>query len=127
MSYKLTITQKPTYLHAIITGRNTKENVMAYLDELRRECMTRGCRRVLIEERLTGPRLSTIGVFQIASSASDQDQRHFKAVAFVDVNAENDDLMKFAETVATNRGISVKVFSSVADAEQWLLNHVDAD
>jgi hypothetical protein len=29
--------------------------------------------------------------------------------------------MKFAETVAANRGIPVKVFSSVTDAEKWLV------
>jgi hypothetical protein len=30
--------------------------------------------------------------------------------------------MKFAETVAVNRMLSVAVFSTVADAEKWLLN-----
>jgi len=31
MSYKLMITQKPTYLHIIVTGLNNKENVTRYL------------------------------------------------------------------------------------------------
>jgi len=39
---------------------------------------------------------------------------------FLDVNAGGD-LMKFAETVAINRGLSVRVFSSVSDAREWLL------
>jgi hypothetical protein len=30
--------------------------------------------------------------------------------------------MKFAETVAVNRGLPVTVFSSVNDAEKWLLS-----
>ena len=29
--------------------------------------------------------------------------------------------MKFAETVAINRGMPVRVFASVADFEKWLL------
>jgi hypothetical protein len=29
--------------------------------------------------------------------------------------------MKFAETVAVNRGLPVKVFSTVSDAEKWLV------
>ncbi len=29
--------------------------------------------------------------------------------------------MKFAETVAVNRGLPVRLFSSVNDAEKWLL------
>jgi len=120
MAYKLTITQKPTYLHAIVTGSNTKENVARYLEEIQRECTVRSCSRVLIEERLKGPRLSTLGVFQIASEGSSRARGCFEAIAYVDVNAEGD-LMKFAETVAVNRFLHVKVFSSASDAEKWLL------
>jgi hypothetical protein len=43
----------------------------------------------------------------------------YKAFAYVDVNAEGD-LMKFAETVAVNRGVPVAVFPTVADAKKWL-------
>jgi hypothetical protein len=120
MSYKLTITQKPTYLHAIVTGMNSKENVAGYLEDIQRECTVRNCFRVLIEEHLEGPRLSTMGVFQIASEGSSRVQRQFEAIAYVDVNADGD-LMNFAETVALNRGLPVKVFSSVSEAEKWLL------
>jgi hypothetical protein len=120
MSYKLTITQKPTYLHAIVTGTNTKENVARYLEEIRRECTVRNCFRVLIEERLEGPRLSTMGVFEIASEGSKRAFGQFRAIAYVDVNAEGD-LMKFAEDVAVNRGLPLTVFSSVSEARKWLL------
>jgi hypothetical protein len=44
----------------------------------------------------------------------------FEAIAYVDVNAEGD-LMKFAETVAVNRSLPVRVFSTVGEAERWLL------
>jgi len=120
MSYELTITQRPTFLHAIVTGTNTRENVARYLEEIQRECATRGCPRVLIEERLEGPRLGTMSVFQIASEGSGRAQGFFEAIAYVDVNAEGD-RMKFAETVAVNRGLHVAVFASVGEAEQWLL------
>jgi hypothetical protein len=43
----------------------------------------------------------------------------FNAIAYVDVNAAGD-VMQFAETVAVNRAVPVTVFSTVADAEQWL-------
>jgi hypothetical protein len=120
MSYKLTIMQKPTYLHAIVTGINSKENVACYLEEIWLECTVRNCFRVLIEEHLEGPRLGTMEVFQIASEASIRGQRQFEAIAVVDVNAEGD-LMSFAETVAFNRGLPVAVFTSVSKAEKWLL------
>ena len=120
MSYTLTITQKPAYLHVTVTGMNSKENVARYLEEIQRECVVRGCFRVLIEERLEGPRLGMMDVFQIVTEGIGRARGNVHAIAYVDVNAEGD-LMKFAETVAVNRFLSVKVFSSVSDAEDWLL------
>ena len=120
MSYQLTITEKPSYVHALVTGTNSRENVEDYLRDIMRECAARKCVRVLIEERLEGPRLDTLTVFHIVSEGSRRAQGDFEAIAYVDVNAEGN-LMKFAETVAVNRGLPVMVFSSVAKAEEWLL------
>jgi hypothetical protein len=124
MSYRLTITQQPSYLHATVAGTNSRENVARYLDEIRRECMSRNCRRVLIEERLEGPRLAMMDVFRIATEGSDRSVGMLEAIAYVDVNAEGP-LMKFAETVAVNRAMPVMVFSSVSDAEKWLVENED--
>jgi hypothetical protein len=120
MSYKLTLDQRPTYLHAVVSGENTKSNVTRYLEELRAECSARNCFRVLIEERLEGPRLEATDVFEIAADGSSRISGMFRAIAYVDVNASGE-MMKFAETVAVNRGIPIRLFSSVADAEKWLL------
>jgi hypothetical protein len=60
-------------------------------------------------------------VFQIASEGSNRARGVFKAIAYVDMSAKGD-LMKFAENVAVNRGLPVRVFSSVRDAEKWLLD-----
>jgi hypothetical protein len=120
MTYKLTIEPKPTYLHALVTGENTRENVAGYLQELLLECAARNCYRVLIEERLEGPRLGTIEVFELAARGSSQTMGRMEAVAYVDVNADGD-TMEFAGTVASNRGVPVTVFPTVAEAEEWLL------
>ena len=121
MSYTLTIHEKPTYLHAIVTGLNSRETVQRYLQELRTECKARGCFRLLLEEHLEGPRLGLMDVFTIASEGSTRVSGMFKAFAYVDANAQGD-LMQFAETVAVNRRVPVAVFSNVQDAEKWLLN-----
>ena len=119
MSYQLTITEKHGYLHCIITGKNTMENVAAYLQELARECEARNCFRVLIEEHLVGRRLETWDVYQIVSKGSALNLGQFQAMAFVDVNAEGD-LMKFAETVANNRGLPMTMFATVPEAQSWI-------
>jgi len=119
MTYKLSIVEKPGYLHAIVTGSNTKKNVARYLEEVLQECIKRQCSTILLEERLKGRRLDEKAVFQIAAEGSNNARGKFEAVAYVDVYA-NGELMKFAETVAVNRGLPVRVFSTVADAEKWL-------
>ena len=90
MTYQLKIEQKPGYLHAVVTGQNSMENVGAYLGELRGECIARGCFRVLIEERLAGPRLNTLDVFEIIFKGSKQTLGLYTAIAYVDLNAEGE-------------------------------------
>jgi hypothetical protein len=119
MTFQLTLVQKSDYLHAVVTGQNTKENVASYLAEVLRECRSRGCSKVLIEERLEGARLGTSDIFAIVSKGSAQALGVMKAIAYVDVNAEGE-LMRFAETVAVNRALPVAVFPTVAEAEDWL-------
>ena len=122
-TFDLNIYQKETYLHIIVKGKNTRENVKAYLSNILQECYERKCFRVLIEEHLEGPRLGTIDVFSIASQGALNAFGKIKALAYVDVNAEGD-LMQFAENVAVNRSFPVKVFSSVAEAEKWIMEKV---
>lgn len=119
MSYQLTLHQKPAYLHAIVTGDNTREDVAGYLQDIRRECLARGCRRVLVEERLEGTRLGTSDVVAIVMGEASRSVGVYEAVAYVDVNAGGD-MMKFAENVALRRGIPVRLFGAVAEAEKWL-------
>ncbi len=120
MSYQLTVEPKPGYLHIIVRGENTRENVTRYMEEVVRECTLRQCFRVLVEERLEGPRLGTLDVFEMVSSGSTRFLRTIKAMAYVDVNAPNQEMMQFAENVAVNRAFPVKVFPTVAAAERWL-------
>ena len=119
MNYEIEIVPKEGYLHAVITGTNSKENVAAYLDDLLRECRERNCNKILIEEHLVGPRLELADVFQVVTEHSAKASGALKAVAYVDVNA-SDDMMHFAETVAVNRAIPVRVFPTVEKAESWI-------
>jgi hypothetical protein len=120
MTYVLRIEPRADYLHAIVTGANSLENVVGYMEQLAHECAARQCFRVLIEERLEGPRLKTMDVFRVASQSGKPLVSQMRAIAFVDVNAVGD-MMQFAEDVAVNRGLPVRVFATVEQAAQWLL------
>lgn len=119
MKCQLSIIQKPSYLHIIVTGWNSVENIKQYFEDIHNECEARKCFRILIEERLDGPRLGMLDVFQIVEDESNKAKGFFKAIAYVDVNA-TDDLMKFAEDVGVNRSLPLVVFPTVAQAEKWI-------
>jgi len=123
MTYNLSIKENPSYLHITVSGKNSRQTVTRYLQDVLQECVKRNCRKVLIEEKLDGPRLKTIPIYEISSEGSNQARGYFDAIAYVDTNAEGN-LMKFAETVAVNRGLPVNVFANIEDAEKWLNNLV---
>ena len=118
MDYQISFEQRPDYLYAAVTGTNTQEIVLAYMAEILRECEQRECYRVLIDERLEGPRLGEMDVFTVASEGSLQALGQFEAVAHVD--AQMGAMSEFAETVAVNRGMPVAMFGNVDDADRWL-------
>jgi hypothetical protein len=119
MAFQVRIQERPTYLHFTVTGDNGLDSVAGYMEAVLRECTARQCFRVLIEERLEGPRLGTMQVFHLVSKGSERFRGVLQAMAFVDVNAAGD-LMGFAENVAVNRAVPVRVFATVAAAEEWL-------
>jgi hypothetical protein len=122
MSYDLKIVEKKDYLHVSVHGINTSETVLEYLSEVRDACLRRGSKKVLIEENLQGPGLGVVGIFEVVTKASTSVWPAILRIAYVDVNPEHDPkTMKFAETVATNRGVNVRVFTGLEDAEQWLV------
>ena len=90
MTYQLTVTPKPTYLHATVTGLNTKDRVVQYPDEILGACVAHVCFRVPIKERFEGPRLRILDVFEIVSAGSRKALGMLTAMACIDVHAEGD-------------------------------------
>ena len=121
MSYELSVEQKEGYLHFEVTGDNEKETVKNYLAAIYEECVRRSISAILVEENLRGPGLRVLDIFRIAEEGSKTVGSAIRRVAYVDANQEHSDTnMKFATTVASNRGLNVRLFSTVKDAEEWL-------
>jgi hypothetical protein len=122
MSYELKVAEKGEYLHVRVTGENSPETVRGYLLDVYLACSERDSRAVLIEEDLRGPSLGVVDIYQIISDQSRKTWPRIRRIAYVDVNCEHDAArMRFAETIAVNRGVNVRVFPNVAEAEKWLL------
>ncbi len=120
MEYRLTIIERPTYLHATVTGPNLPENAMRFLRESYDACVARGHNALLLEMNLSGPSLDSSAIFRIVAERS-ADGMKLRRIAYVERSREKDEgKMHFAETVALNRGVNVKLFRDVAEAERWL-------
>jgi len=120
IGYQVNATRGAGYLHATITGENTRQNIRAYMGDVLEACLESGTRYLLVEERLAGPRLRTIDVYEIVVAGAEDARGRLAAVAYVDVNQTDDSMMKFAESVAVSRGVPVKIFSTVPAAKEWI-------
>lgn len=123
MSYEVTVEQRPEYLYFKITGINAAENIQGYLADIVNACKKHDCYRILVHEKLTGPRLKVDDVFDIASEGAMKALGIFQAIAYVD--EQMGDMSYFLETVAINRGMPIKVFRTVAHGEYWLEHELE--
>ncbi len=120
-SYQLTIDEKAGYLHFRVTGPNTPDTVRGYLADIYYACAQRNTPAILVEENLSGRGLGLFDIFEVASEGSEKTWPYIRRIAYVDLNPEHSQAdMKFAETVAVNRGLNVRVFATVQDAQAWL-------
>jgi hypothetical protein len=120
MDYHLTITERVSYLHAAVSGPDTRENVLRFLKETYEACVARGKTSVLLEMAFTGPGLDTPSIFSVIAERSG-DGAKLRRIAYVDLSEARDEAKaRFAETVAVNRGVNVRLFRDVAEAEKWL-------
>ena len=126
MTFELTVEPRNNFLLCRVSGKNTPETILAYLKAIQKECEEHGCFSVLIEEKLEGPRLDEMEIFSLISKGSPDALGFFQAVAYVDEQQEYD-IIKFAETLAVNRGIPMAVFGSIPDAENWLRHRSEDD
>lgn len=117
----MTVEPEPNYLHITVRGKNSPANVRDYLSEVREKCVEHRCFNVLIEENLEGPGLRTFAIFDVIKKASKKVHPLSLHIAYIDVNPEHDSKqLKFAENVAVNRGVDVRVFTDIAEATNWL-------
>ena len=121
MAYTLTTEQGPGYLHFRVTGLNTTETLSAYLRDVAETCARLKAQNVLVEENLEGPGLSLGQIFGVAASAGPEAAASIRRFAYVDTNPGHEpSRMRFAENVAANRGLNIRVFRTVDEARGWL-------
>ncbi len=118
-AHTLAVESKGSFLHCVVRGENGRETVLAYFHEIKEACRIRDCYRVLVEERLDGPRLPPQALLQLMAEVAAMAGATFEMLAYVDVHAASDTIARLAGQVI-QPGAAVGVFATVAEAERWL-------
>ena len=92
---------------------------MRCLDEVYAACVRTGYANVLLEMAFTGPSLGAPGIFRVIEHASANGAR-LGRIAYVEASLDGQQRAKFAETVAVNRAVNVRLFEDAAQAAAWL-------
>lgn len=123
MDFHLKITPEKGYVHVVYEGdilaKWIAERIMR---EAGKACREHGIDKILIEERNCRKRARrTMDYYKFASSLDDYGIGVQTKIAVVpdDPNMIDEDA-KFMETVAYNRGYSLRWFAAVDDAINWL-------
>jgi hypothetical protein len=120
VAYSFIVEAKPTYLHARGYGEQTETNTRQFAIDAYQACLQHNMGSLLFEMCFTGKALSVATIYSIVMDRT-HDGSTLKSVAYVDNNpAHAGEIAEFAETVAINRGVNVRLFESVAAAERWL-------
>lgn len=119
MTYKMTIEEHATYLHAKASGTHTTDNVQRFLEEAHAACMERDRPAVLLELGFTGPSLDAVGIFKVILERSEHGKT-LRKIGYVDPTPRDRERVRFAENVAFNRGVNVRLFQDVESAKAWM-------
>jgi hypothetical protein len=117
--YLFTVEQRPRYVHTKVAGERTEENLLRFLRDSCTACVYSGRSALLLEPHLSGPSLTTAGVFEVVASQVYEGVK-LRKIAYVEGSIDDPGLPAFAVDVAVNRGVNARLFSDVASAASWL-------
>jgi len=124
MPYEANIQAHEDHLRVEVSGDREAGDAVADAglvgQQIVEACRNSKIDRILLVLKLSG-HASAIDIFEIVTGSEKYGWNHDIKAAFVDLNAESIDDVKFAETVAFNRAYRVRVFDNESAARQWLL------
>ena len=84
-------------------------------------CKEHNCNRVLIDDQQVTYTASILSIYQLAEHYAKADIPRFIKRAAVVANPDYKETNEFFENTTRNRGINLRLFYNVEDAETWLL------
>ena len=104
-----------------MTGAHNAANALRFLTESFDAIVKSGHGSLLLEFCLSGPSLDSSSIFDVVAQRTAVAAK-LRRIAYVDHSGHGRDpsKMKFAETVALNRGVNVRLFHELEEAQRWL-------
>ena len=97
-------------------AKSSKEDIAKAISEAQQIFADRGFNKILTDTSKQDAMPSTIDIFDLFSNFP----REFRTAMVLDKNQKTEKDLSFAETVAVNRGIQIKIFFDRELALQWL-------
>ena len=119
-AYEFIVEERPGYVHAIARGERTAENTLRALQDVGAACRRLDRGEVLLEMALSGPSLDMTSILKVISERSQAGTR-LRKIAYFERSPDKPGRAGFAETVAINRGVNVRLFNERDAAIRWLL------
>src|SRR4030095_2979143 len=119
MSIQLQMEQMPGYLAVRFIGAGVPEEIWRQFESIAEHCKRTKNNKLLIDATGAVGKVSVVDAF-LAAEESQIFARYGIKVALLRV-PERMDLQNFAELVARNRWVNVRVVSDLQAAEEWLL------
>lgn len=120
MKMKVTHHEDQKYLEAVIDGGLDMESFDRALAEMNTVMDRHQCRTVLYDLRQIKIELETHEIYYIPQLLRDEGNSDIKRAVLFPENFEQD--FTFFETVSTNQGLNIRIFSKEKEALDWLLS-----
>lgn len=125
MPYDFSISVFGDYIRVEVSGDRIKgrelKDIAVVWSAVANKCRETDIRRVLAVLQLSG-NVPTIQSYDIVMNAASFGWSKYFHLAIVDLNEVSRDQNLFTETVAVNRGYTIKIFDNEQDAGEWLLD-----
>ncbi len=120
MKIKIQYHAQPEYLQVKMRGKWNETYINMALDEIKAEADRQGFKRLLVDLLEMSRPNSEMARFLAGEHLAKIMPYPYKVTAF----AKSEDINKFGETVAVNRGAWFRVFSDEQTAIEWIMEGV---
>lgn len=123
MPYSISVSDSQGALWLVFSGEHDSDQALAGCKAAAHLARNRGIVRIFADIRDTDIQATTLDIFNVHETIPKLfDPACRIAALYTPSAATRDETITFAEDVTTNRGLHLRFFTSLSDAETWLLS-----